>query len=277
MTDWPSGMTSANGIRLHYYRTGGDKPPVVLLHGITDNALCWRRTARALEPDYDLILIDARGHGLSERPENAYRIADHVKDVIGVIDALDLPAPVLMGHSMGAAVAAAAAAAHPDRVSALILEDPPWYAAVPDPVEARNEAEAWKHQLADNQRMPLEDLTALKREESPGWHEIEFEDWARAKHQASLDVLNFIEAEDLSWKATASQLHCPGLLITADVAKGAIVTPDTSAEAQGIWPGGVRVAYLGEAGHSIHREQFEDYVEAVKTFLKDTLPAQSHG
>ena len=57
----------ANGIRLHYYRTGdGTKPAVVLCHGFSDSGLCWTPVARQLEADYDVIMLDARGHGLSE-------------------------------------------------------------------------------------------------------------------------------------------------------------------------------------------------------------------
>ena len=58
-----SGDVVANGIKIHYYRTGGDKPPVVLSHGATDDGLCWTRVTLALEAEYDVIMPDARGHG----------------------------------------------------------------------------------------------------------------------------------------------------------------------------------------------------------------------
>lgn len=49
MNTWQSEFVHTNGIRIHYTRTGGDKPALVLLHGITDNGLCWSRTALHLE------------------------------------------------------------------------------------------------------------------------------------------------------------------------------------------------------------------------------------
>jgi N-formylmaleamate deformylase len=67
MAHWQSGDVTANGIRLHYTRTGGDKPPLVLAHGVTDDGLCWTPVAAALAPDYDVIMVDARGHGRSAR------------------------------------------------------------------------------------------------------------------------------------------------------------------------------------------------------------------
>jgi len=58
MTDWTTGICEANGINVHYVRTGGDKPPVVLLHGLMLNGACWTHLARALEKDYDVIMPD---------------------------------------------------------------------------------------------------------------------------------------------------------------------------------------------------------------------------
>jgi len=52
MKDWLEGDTTTNGIKIHYYRTGGDKPPVVINHGAGDDGLCWTRVAKALEKDY---------------------------------------------------------------------------------------------------------------------------------------------------------------------------------------------------------------------------------
>ena len=53
----------ANSIRQHYYRTGGEKPPLLLLHGFNEYGLTWLRVAKELERDYDIIMLDARGHG----------------------------------------------------------------------------------------------------------------------------------------------------------------------------------------------------------------------
>src|ERR1700694_4237700 len=103
MADWFSGDLAANGIKMHYYRTGGNKPPLVLSHGATDSGLCWTRLARALESDYDVILPDARGPGLSCGPPSGGASSDRAADLAGLIDALGLTRPAVGGHSMGAA------------------------------------------------------------------------------------------------------------------------------------------------------------------------------
>ena len=72
MREWVSASVMANGIRVHYTQTGGGLPPLILLHGITDNGLCWTRVARTLEEEWDLSMPDARGHGLSEAPDTGH-------------------------------------------------------------------------------------------------------------------------------------------------------------------------------------------------------------
>src|SRR5262249_37931470 len=124
MANWFSGDVRANGIRLHYHRTGGDKPPLVLAHGATDSGLCWTRVTRALETDYDVIMPDARGHGSSEAPATGYSSADHAADLAGLIRALELSRPAVGGHSMGAGATLRLIADEPDLVSCAILEDP---------------------------------------------------------------------------------------------------------------------------------------------------------
>jgi pimeloyl-ACP methyl ester carboxylesterase len=126
MTTWSEGNVQANGITIHYYRTGGDnKPSILLLHGITDSGQCWPRVAHDLEGSYDVIMTDARGHGHSGGSATAFSIALLADDAAAAIRALGLEKPYVWGHSMGAITAAMLAASYPDLVRAVVLEDPP--------------------------------------------------------------------------------------------------------------------------------------------------------
>ena len=107
------GSVKANGIKIQYYRTGDNKQPIVMLHGISDSGLCWNYLAMALEPEYDVVLLDARGHGMSEKPADGYDARNLAEDVAGVIQELNLVQPVIIGHSLGAATAGLLAANHP--------------------------------------------------------------------------------------------------------------------------------------------------------------------
>ncbi len=82
MTNWMTGVCETNDIRIHYQRTGGSKPPLLLLHGLTGSGACWIPLARVLRRDYDVVMPDARGHGNSSTPSDGYRYEDHAGDVV---------------------------------------------------------------------------------------------------------------------------------------------------------------------------------------------------
>ena len=108
MSNWFSGDIVSSGIRIRYHRTGGDKPTLLIAHGVTDNGLSWSRFARAMEQNYDVILYDRRGHGFSDAPESGYTFRDHAEDMAGLITALGLDRPHILGHSGGAVTGVAA-------------------------------------------------------------------------------------------------------------------------------------------------------------------------
>lgn len=124
MSNWTSAVCQTNGINIHYLRTGGSKPPVVLLHGLAANGACWSPLARALEAEFDVVMPDARGHGHSTAPLDGYRYEDHAGDVMGLIQALGLVTPVLLGHSMGGMTAAVVASQIGAALGGVILADP---------------------------------------------------------------------------------------------------------------------------------------------------------
>lgn len=124
ITNWVAGTCDAGGVALHYTRTGGAKPPLVMLHGLAADGACWAPVARELEDAFDVVMPDARGHGASGAPPRGYGYDDHASDVAELIRVLGLPAPVLLGHSMGGMTAALAASRPGARVSAVVLADP---------------------------------------------------------------------------------------------------------------------------------------------------------
>ena len=266
---WTSDTVEGEHLRLHYHRTGGDKPALVLLHGITDNGLCWTRVAEALGREYDVVMLDSRGHGLSDAPARGYSVEMLAADVVGLIEALGLRQPLLLGHSMGADTAAFVASRYPDQVRAVLLEDPPW----------RDErlrlsahdralmAAEWRASIHERREMTEAELAELCRTENPGWDEAEVEPWAASKRQVSPHVAEYVTAPRPGWREVVAQVRCPGLLLTGDPHRGSIVTPDVAAAVQAAWPL-CRVAAIPNAGHSIRRDQFEAYLRAVSEFLR---------
>lgn len=268
MKDWEQGDAIANGVRLHYYRTGGDKPPLVLAHGITDNGLCWTRLARALEPEYDVVMYDARGHGRSDAPEDGYSYDDHAADLAGLVTVLGLRQPRLMGHSMGAASVAVMAARHPELVHCVVLEDPPWrpdfVASTPEQQQAA--AEQWRVMLAGWQAKTRAELVAWCRQERAHWDEADIGPWADSKLQAHMNVVKVVSAPRTPWQEVVSRIQCPILLLRGDPVLGAIVSPESAREAASLWRRG-QVVHIPGAGHNIRRDQFERTLAAIRSFL----------
>ncbi|MBN1977834.1 MAG: alpha/beta hydrolase [Anaerolineae bacterium] len=267
MSEWFSGDVVVNGIKIHYHRTGGDKPPVVLAHGITDNGLCWMRLAQALEDAYDLIMFDARGHGFSDAPGTGYAPEDHMADIVGLVDALGLERPALIGHSMGAADVALAVATYPDLARCAALEDPPWRNAH-DAEEHAAMIDAWRASIIERKSWTRERLIAEVRASNPTWADADLGPWADAHLQVDPAVFGWGDAPSrrVPWQDLARKFACPVLLITGDPDLGAIVSPEVAREAAGLNPR-LRVAHIPGAGHSIRREQFEEYVKVVREFL----------
>ena len=218
MTEWFEGDVIANGVRLHYHRTGGDKPALVMAHGVTDTGMTYSRVARALEQDYDVILYDRRGHGLSEKPETGYTWQVHADDLAALIAALDLERPRVIGHSGGAAAAMLAAASHPDLMACLILQDPCWGTGWGEWESLMVRMRQWF--LGLGSRTP-EQLLAKARESNPNSLDEDAVHWAESKVQVSPNVVQTFDQPEPPWREALPQITCPILLITGDPARGA--------------------------------------------------------
>ena len=122
------------GGALHVARSGPEpaeaEAVVLAVHGVTASLMTFRSIARELPPRISLLAPDLRGRGRSAGLPGPYGMEEHVIDLLAVLDHAGVSNAVLVGHSMGAYVAARLAAEHPDRVSGLILLD----AGLPFPI-----------------------------------------------------------------------------------------------------------------------------------------------
>ena len=112
------------GIRIHY-RVEGEGPPLVLQHGFTQSVDDWYEFGYvdALKRDYRLILVDARGHGRSDKPHDpsADGLDKRVADVTSVVDAIGLAKAHFWGYSMGGWIGFGMAKYAPGRVDCLVI------------------------------------------------------------------------------------------------------------------------------------------------------------
>ncbi|MFN2571415.1 MAG: alpha/beta fold hydrolase [Gemmatimonadales bacterium] len=102
----------------------GRGTPVVLIHGFAASIYVWRYTLPPLVgAGYRVVAFDTRGFGFSGKPAHGYSNADYSRLVVALLDSLGISSAVLVGHSMGGAIAAEVALTHPDRVRGLVLMD----------------------------------------------------------------------------------------------------------------------------------------------------------
>lgn len=112
--------TSIDGANL-YHETLGDGPPLVFINGLGAQLLYWGQVASRLSARHRVVVFDHRGSGRSGGGTSRTTVTEMVNDMMALLDALRIERAVLVGHSMGGYVATEAAAAHPDRVTRLVL------------------------------------------------------------------------------------------------------------------------------------------------------------
>lgn len=265
MDDWTTGTCEANGIDVHYLRTGGDNPPVVLLHGLMTNGACWTPLARALEKDYDVVMPDARGHGNSGAPDHGYLYNDLATDVMSLIDALELAKPVLLGHSMGGMTAAVVASQYPKRLRGLVLVDPTF-------LTPQRQREVYESDVADQHRQilnrPRQDLlTEIQDRHSRRSREI-IELFVQARFQTSIRAFEVLKPPNPDYMQLITTLDMPSLLVVGDV--GSVVNLEM-AEQLARLNQHLKVVQIEKAGHGVPYDQPERFSAVVQTFLRSVI------
>lgn len=269
--DWSKNKVVVDdGIELFYTRTGnGDKPAIILAHGLTDSGLCWHQFASDLEEKYDLIMYDAYGHGKSSRVDPDKRF-DLVEDLHELIKALELDKPALIGQSMGANTAVKLAAKYTGEVSILVLEDPPWSDHKRTQNSHHESMDEWKKKTLSAKEKSIKDLARLKKKESPNWEDAILKEWAQSKHDMDPNFFDYYPYSDNDWRKTAKKITIPTLIVTGDNERGAIVTPAIGMEAVQLLKKG-EFGHISAAGHCVRYEQYQPYLRMVSLFLKRNI------
>ncbi|WP_083960092.1 alpha/beta fold hydrolase [Streptoalloteichus hindustanus] len=241
-------------------------PPLVALHGVTGHGARWQRLVADHLPGYRVLAPDLRGHGRSPRVP-PWTLEQHARDVLGVLDALELERVPVLAHSFGGAVALHLALLAPERVARLALLDP---AVGLDPAMALDRAETWMTAEA------YEDREAARRDQA--------EQWSGAAPEVVEEELdhNLVRAEDGRWRWR----HTPASITTAwsEMARAHVVPPVgtptllvPAERADFVRPGFVADcrAALGselvvrplDSGHMVHLERPAEVGALVRDFV----------
>ena len=255
-------------------RDPAEAATLLLLHGLTDSGAAWPDALERWSPHYAIITVDQRGHGDSPR-FTAEQLTAHpgevmVDDLVALLEQLTDP-PVVIGHSLGGAVALAAGVRRPALVRALILEDP----APRKPGEPQ--LDTAKGQLFFNENSAMQHLSPdgfdAYRERHPTWSATEFEMASLAKANVDLEYLRGGDFRPVTaWPDLFSVLEVPTLVVSGDNLDE--VYADAEIE-QGIERLGnhlVTLVRVPGAAHCVRREQPEAFYLLVKAWLTDIRP-----
>ena len=268
------------------HHDGGQGAPVVLLHGFPDTPHSWGGIAQTLnEAGYRTIVPYLRGYHpdtlVPGRPYDAMSLAE---DVVGLLDALELPSATLIGHDWGAMTAYGVAAIAPERVDALVA------VAIPHPqtLKPKNALQALglffmsRHFIyfqmpwceAGTRRNDFAYIERLYRRWAPGWTGPE-RDAALARVKtafanpevltAAIDWYRGMSAKTDRPLRMRDALKTRGLMVAGGKDFGGHLGPYK--KSQSLFEEGAEVLVMPEAGHWPHREDEEKFKAALLRFL----------
>ena len=247
-------------VRIHYIEHVSDGPPLVLVPGITSPAITWQFVGDALADFAHVYTLDNRGRGLSSGGSDlGYMLDDYVADTAGVIEALGLERPTVLGHSMGGRIVVALAAARPDLVGRLIVVDPPvggpgrrpypipldWY------LEGLDKAARGVKSERDSPLLSrwTDEQLALRDEWLPSCDPTAIAESRRS-----------FEEEEIH--SRLPRIECPVLLIYAQ--NGHTVTDDDAHEIMGAVSDCTMIR-IDDVGHMIPWDDLDGFVSAVRS------------
>lgn len=125
-------ILSKSDLQLSYLEWNQGQTPLLLLHGLGDNALVWSSLGNYLASDYHIVAPDMRGHGESSKPQEDYTFESAIRDIEALMERLGWSVAHVVAHSWTGKLAAIWARQHPERLQSMILVDPIFIWSLPD-------------------------------------------------------------------------------------------------------------------------------------------------
>jgi pimeloyl-ACP methyl ester carboxylesterase len=255
-----------NGITLavtEYVPAARDAPPLILLHGIGSRAVSWWPVVDGLAAHFRLFAPDLRGHGASAKPATGYLLPDYAADLAGLLDALGLDRPRLLGHSLGGLVAVRWAAEHPETAATIALEDTTLGSGP-------HLAPAFDGWLALS-RMTVDDAAAYYAREYPHWSAEDARRRAESITVVAPGVFEELRREAVTPERAdrldgVAAIRSPILLVHGDPETGSMLLPPDAARFTALLPR-ARLVRIPGGSHNLHRDSTEPFLDAVVPFL----------
>jgi esterase len=262
--------------RFHYLDWGGSGTPILFLHGGGINAHTWDCVTVMLRDRFRCVALDQRGHGDSEwSPVVDYRIATHVGDIEGFVEALGLQRPIVVGQSMGGLNSIAYATRHSDRLRAMVIVDvaPEISAAGADRIRDFASTPELDSPQAFLERAvkfnPLRDPAVLRRSLYYNLRETPSGKWVLKHDQRrrSDDAIRSFTDDRLQLASEASKIKCPTLLVRGSLSD--VLTDEAAGKFARSLPDG-RWVRVENSGHNVQGDNPRGLLDAMTAFFRET-------
>jgi pimeloyl-ACP methyl ester carboxylesterase len=276
-------------LRLHYVDWGNnDAPPMIMIHGGRDHCRNWDWVAEELRKDYHIIAPDLRGHGDSQwLLGGGYSQVDYVYDIAQLLDQKKMTPVTIIGHSLGGSIALTYSGLYPENVSKLVaiegMGPPP--AMIKDrlamptherlrlwvdelrtlsgrsPRRYQSLEEAFQRMQTENPHLTADQAKHLtihgSNQNEDGTYSWKFDNYVRSFSPVGLA---FEQTYELY-----RRIQCPTLLVRGT--ESWATDPSTDGRADHFEH--ASVANIEGAGHWVHHDQLDEFLELVKGFLAD--------
>lgn len=256
-----------NGIHINYEISGKEGAKVVVLsHSLSSSMIMWEPQLEVLEPHFQVLRYDMRGHGQSDAPEGAYTLEQLAGDVIGLLDALGLKTVHFVGLSIGGMIGQCLGLNHADRLDRLVLCD----TTAVIPTEAR-QLFVEREQAAREKGMAALVQGTLERWFTPGYLQENPPVVDKIRDQVlATPVAGYTGCSQailgLNYLDRLSEIHLPTLIMVGEDDPG---TPVSASEAMHERIPGSRLEVLPHAAHLSNIEQAQTFNAHLMGFLRE--------
>jgi pimeloyl-ACP methyl ester carboxylesterase len=267
---------SVNGFDMHYWEWPGRGPTIVCLHPSGFYGYIWEWVAQRLSPDYRVLAVDQRGHGLSRQPPDGNATVDYAADVEGFCEAVGLERVVVAGHSLGSRSGMVFAAQHPERVLALALVGGPHFGTI----VPGEDVDYWQQQSARMRQRARRyaSLVAARqviREQYPFYSDAAVDHVAEHNTNRLADggvewlyepawvADGLLHATD-DLRSYAADLKCPVLILRAE--KTWELTPQRMPEVERVFPN-ARIVTIANTTQNLELEAPDRVADNIRAFL----------
>ena len=240
-----------------------DAPPLVLLHGISSRLNTWTPVVDALAADHRLVIWEARGHGYSDHPDAGYLLPDYAADLDGLLAALEIDRPAILGHSLGGMTAMTWAVDHPSAARAIVLEDAPLRGGA----KHVGRLDEWRR----ISQMTVEQAAAHYLAENPNLSDAEVHRKATSVTATAVEAFSEMRDENIELGfidrvAPLGPIALPILLIHGDVDAGGLVEAEDAARFARVGSN-FESARVPGGTHGLHRGSTDEFLRLTLAFL----------